>query len=288
MKRALIIGCGDIAMRAIPLLTKHYRLYALVRNREKFASLRAVGVTPLWGDLDCRGTLARMAGLAEVVVHLAPPPNSGVQDTRTRNLLSVLAQGASPQRLVYVGTSGVYGDCAGAWVSETRRTHATSLRARRRIDAERQLRDWARKNHVNLNILRVPGIYAAERLPLARIQQGIPGILAEEDNFSNHIHADDLARAVVSSLQNGKPCRVYHICDDSQLKMGEYFDLVADACGLPRVPRISRVEAQHVLPDSLLSFMNESRRLTNQRMRQELKVRLRYPTVRDMLQRMKS
>lgn len=287
MRRALIIGCGDVALRAIPLLTKHYRLFGLVRSREKFATLRAMGVTPLWGDLDDRVTLLRIAGLAELVLHLAPPPNAGMQDTRTRNLLSVLAKGALPQHLVYVSTSGVYGDCAGAWVDETHRTHPVSLRSLRRIDAERQLRDWARRNRVNLNILRVSGIYAAERLPLSRIQQGIPAIFAEEDNYSNHIHADDLARTVVSSIPLGRPCRVYHVSDDSFLKMGEYFDLVADACGLPRVPRISRAEAQRVLPDGLLSFTNESRRLTNQRMRYELKVRLRYPTVRDMLQDMK-
>lgn len=136
---------------------------------------------------------------------------------------------------------------------------------------------------MNASILRVPGIYAADRLPISRLQQGTPGIIASEDSYTNHIHADDLARISAAALRHGKSCRVYHASDDSHLKMGEYFDLVADAYKLPRVPRISRAEAQKVLSEVLLSFMNESRRLTNQRMKRELKVRLRYPAVADML-----
>lgn len=288
MKRLLIVGSGDVAMRAIPLLSKGVKVFALVRDPAKSAGLRALGVTPLLGDLDNRASLARIAGLADAVLHLAPPPNSGIQDTRTRNLLSVLSQGRGrgrrlPMRLVYISTSGVYGDCAGAWVSETRPLNSTSPRSRRRVDAEQQVRDWARRNRVNASILRVPGIYAADRLPLSRIQQGTPGIVESEDSYTNHIHADDLARISIAALRYGKPCRVYHASDDSQLRMGEYFDLVADAFGLPRVPRVSRAEAQKVLPEMLLSFMNESRRLTNRRMKRELKVTLRYPTVAEML-----
>jgi nucleoside-diphosphate-sugar epimerase len=288
MRRLLIIGCGDVALRTIPLLKQGYQVFALVRNAAYFARLRSMNVVPLLGDLDDRASLARIAGLADVVLHLAPPPNSGVQDTRTRNLLSALSQGrgrrrSPPKRLVYISTSGVYGDCGGAWVSETHLLKATSPRAQRRVDAELQIRDWARRNRVNASILRVPGIYAEDRLPLSRVQQGTPAIVASEDSYTNHIHADDLAHIAAVTLRRGQACRVYHTSDDSHLKMGEYFDSVADAFGLPRVPRISRAEAQRVLPESLLSFMNESRRLTNRRMKCELKVRLRYPTVADML-----
>ena len=283
MRRLLIIGCGDVALRAIPLLTKRYRVFALLRDRAKCAALRALDVQPLLGDLDDRNSLARIIGLADAVLHFAPPPNNGVQDTRTHNLLSALSQGKPPKHLVYISTSGVYGDCGGAWVSETHPLKTTSPRSQRRVDAEMQIRVWARRNQVNATILRVPGIYAADRLPLGRVQQGTPAILASEDSYTNHIHADDLARISVAALQYGKSCRVYHASDDSQLKMGEYFDNVADAFGLPRVPRISRAEAQQVLSEIMLSFMNESRRLTNQRMKQELKVKLSYPTVADVL-----
>jgi nucleoside-diphosphate-sugar epimerase len=288
MRRVLIIGSGDVALRAIPLLRKDCRVFALVRDPARCAVLRALGAIPLPGDLDDRASLSRIAGLADAVLHLAPPPNNGVLDTRTHNLLSALSQGrgqrsSPPKRLVYISTSGVYGDCGGARVSETHPLHSTSARSQRRADAETQIRAWAKRNRMNASILRVPGIYAADRLPLIRFQQGTPGIIDSEDSYTNHIHADDLARISVAALQRGKACRVYHASDDSQLKMGEYFDRVADAFGLPRVPRISRAEAQTVLSPTLLSFMNESRRLTNLRMKKELKVKLAYPTVADFL-----
>jgi len=283
MKRLLIIGCGDVAMRAIPVLVRRYRVYALVRKTARFAQLRSMGVTPLPGDLDDRASLYRIAGLADTVWHFAPPQNSGTRDTRTRNLLAVLSQKTLPGQLVYISTSGVYGDCRGERVSETRPPNARTPRAQRRADAEMQIREWARNNRVCACILRVPGIYAPDRLPLSRLQQGLPCILEGEDSYTNHIHADDLARIAIAALRYGSPCRVYHASDDSQLKMGEYFDSVADALGLPHLGRISRAEAQRALPESLLSFMNESRRLDNWRMKHELKVKLRYPAVADGL-----
>ena len=283
MSRLLIIGCGDVAMRSIPLLTRRYRVFALVRNPAYGTRLRALGVLPLNGDLDNRASLARIAGLADAVLHFAPPANSGARDMRTRNLLSALSHGALPERLVYISTSGVYGDCGGAIVSESHPLNPQTARAQRRADAERQIRKWASRNRVKASILRVPGIYAVDRLPLERLRVGTPVIAQQEDSYTNHIHADDLARIGIAALRYGKACRVYHASDDSNLKMGDYFDRVADASGLSRMPRISRSEAQCVLPEALLSFMNESRRLTNTRMKRELKVKLRYPTVADTL-----
>ncbi len=283
MRRVLIIGCGNVALRAIPALMRRYRVFALVRNSARCEALRALGVTPIAGNLDDRASLARIAGIADAVLHFAPPPDRGARDTRTRNLLSALSSGKPLKQLVYISTSGVYGDCGGAWVAETHALNPGTARAQRRVDAERQIRDWARRNRVAACILRVPGIYAADRLPLGRIQQGTPCIAGSEDGYTNHIHADDLARIGIAALRYGAACRVYHASDDSQLKMGEYFDSVADAFGLPRVPRISRAEAQSLLPETLLSFMNESRRLTNRRMTRELGIELRYPTVADFL-----
>ena len=283
MRRVLIIGCGDIALRIIPLLTKGYCVFALVRDPANRARLQAMGVMPIPGDLDDRISLARISGLADVVLHFAPPPSEGSGDPRTRNLLSSLSRGTLPKQIIYISTTGVYGDCGGAWVSETHPLKARNARALRRADAETQIRKWARRNRVNASILRVPGIYAVDRLPLKRIQEGMPGIVDSEDSYSNHIHADDLARISVAALRHGRPCRVYHSSDDSQLKMGEYFDMVADAFKLPRVPRIGRIEAQRVLSPAMLSFMNESRRLVNNRIKRELKVKLLYPRVSDLL-----
>lgn len=283
MKRILIVGCGDIAMRVAHLLNSGYRLFGLLRNTERFAELRKAGITPLPGDLDYARSLRRLTGLAHTVLHFAPPPNIGHSDTRTRNLLAVLSRGTLPENLVYISTSGVYGDCAGESVTETHTLNAQTARAQRRVDAENKIRSWAKRTGVRAIILRVPGIYAADRLPLHRLQQGTPAIVAAEDSHTNHIHADDLARIVTAALRHAKPNRVYHTSDDSELKIGDYFDSVADAFGLPHVPRISREQAQQTLPKTLLSFMNESRRLTNTRMKRELKIILLYPTVADAL-----
>lgn len=287
MNRILIIGCGDIAMRVARLLRHRYQLLGLTRNPLRFSELRLAGITPLYADLDDPRSLHRLAGLAHIVLHFAPPPATGNTDFRTRNLLAALSLGKLPQRLIYISTSGVYGDCNGAIVTESTAVQAQSARAKRRVESEARIREWAKHNRVHANILRVPGIYAADRLPLQRLKAGTPAITDAEDGYTNHIHADDLAHCVISALRHAKPNRIYHTVDDSQMKMGNYFDTVADSFNLPHAPRISRAEAQKVLSPMLLSFMNESRRLTNIRMKQELKVVLRYPTVAHTLAEIK-
>lgn len=244
---------------------------------------------PVLADLDDIRSLARIAGIADIVLHFAPPPSTGLADTRTRHLLTALAQHTElPRRLIYISTSGVYGDCAGGWVPETLPVHPATGRAARRVDAERQIRNFAQRSGVQASILRVPGIYAAERLPLERIRRGTPILCAADDVYSNHIHAEDLAHIVELAMYRGRNSRVYHASDDSELKMGEYFQLVAQAFDLPAPPQISRDEAELSLPASLLSFMSESRRLCNARLKRELRVRLIYPTVVAGLQAIES
>lgn len=282
MRRLLVVGFGDIAQRMVPLLAGRWRVYALARDPRRFPLLRALGVTPVRGDLDRPETLAPLAGLAHDVAHLAPPPERGARDTRTAHLIAALAKGGSlPQHFVYISTSGVYGDCGGALVAETRPPRPQTERARRRADAERQLRVWGRRSGVRVSILRVPGIYAADRLPLARLRHGTPALNADEDVYVNHVHADDLARIVVAALQRGAPGRMYNAADDAPIRMGDYFDLVAERFGLPRPPRVSRAAANRLIAPNLRSFMSESRRLVNRRLKQELRVRLRFPTVRE-------
>ena len=243
--------------------------------------LRMEGVVPVLGDLDRPGTLHRLAGIAQDVIHLAPPTGSGLLDQRTANLIRALTSAASlPQRLVYISTSGVYGDCDGALVDETRTVHPESERAWRRVDAERRLRAWGAETGVQISILRTPGIYAADRLPLARLAAGTPALVPEQDPYTNHIHADDLARIAIAALHRGGGGRTYNACDDSMLKMGEYFDLVADCFALPHPPRVDWRTAEARIPESMLSFMRESRRLANGRLKSELRVRLKYPSVK--------
>ncbi len=280
----LIAGMGDIGSR---LVAQHpqLRVLGLARSTESAERISASGAVPIAADLDQRASLARLAGLSPWVLHLAPPPADSEGDPRTRKLLAaLLKRGSLPRRLVYISTSGVYGNCNGERVFEHRPTAAANARAKRRVDAERQLRRFAVRNGIKLTILRAPGIYAADRLPIERIRKQTPAVQSEEDSYTNHIHADDLARLVWLALFRGKPNRIYNAVDNSVKKMGDYFDRVADHFGLPRCPRIPREEAQKVLSPALLSFLNESRILDNTRMKQELRVRLKYPDVESFLE----
>ncbi len=278
--RLLILGCGDVGMRMLPLLRDRFRIFAVTSQAARRDELRAAGAVPVIADLDRPASLARLARLARLVVHLAPPPSEGLQDRRTRNLTAILPDRAT---LVYVSTTGVYGDCGGELVRETRPPHPQNARAKRRVDAERALRRWARRSESRLAILRVPGIYADNRLPIERLQKGTPALAPDDDVYTNHVHADDLARIIVAALFRARPGRVYHAADDTQMKMGEYFDAVADAFGLPRPPRMARDELKNAVSPMLLSFMSESRRLSNDRIKTELGVRLRHARVSDAL-----
>ena len=279
--RVLIVGCGDVGLRVAHALPGRVRVLALTSSPERVPELRALGITPLLGNLEAPASLTRLAGLANRVLHLAPPPGEGWGDPRTRALARALRLRSLPAALVYGSTSGVYGDCQGDLATETRATNADTARARRRIDAESEIRHFGRATGVPSCILRIPGIYAPDRVggtPRARLLKGTPVLQAADDVYTNHIHADDLARACVAALWRGGPQRIYNVNDDTCLKMGDYFDQAADLYGLPRPPRVPRSTAKDHLPLMLLSFMSESRRMDNTRLKTELRLRLRYPT----------
>ena len=300
--RLLVVGCGDVGLRLLPLLTRRYRVFALTRQALDSSSadmIRATQAIPIQGDLDQPQSLHKLGHLAQHVIHLAPPPNSGSHDPRTQYLLSHLGQGKSgkaynvtilsctaktrQQRLIYISTSGVYGDCGGAKIDETQPVNPQTARAVRRVAAERLIRSFGKRvrhhTHWQTAILRVPGIYANNRLPIARLQAGTPALNPDEDVYTNHIHADDLARLCRAALWHAKSQRIYHASDNSELKMGDYFDLVATAFNLPKPPRVTRAELEKFVNPQLLSFMSESRRLDNQRIKKELRTKLVYPLI---------
>ena len=268
MKRLLMIGHGDVSHRVAALLPAGVEVRTVSRS---------LGI-----DLDRPATLESLGGWADTVLHCAPPPPMGDADTRTTNLLAAIgAAGILPSRLVYISTSGVYGDCGGAWVDEARRVNPQTARAVRRVDAERRLVDWGSLHDIAIVMLRAPGIYAADRLPAGRLMQGTPALVAQDDVYTNHIHADDLAAIALRALQPDAPAGIYNVSDDTAMKMGDYLDLVAERLGLPLPPRIARLDAARQIAPGMLSFMGESRRLVNRKMKERLGVRLRYPTVRE-------
>jgi nucleoside-diphosphate-sugar epimerase len=285
--RLLIIGCGDIGLRIVARLKERFRIVALTSSPARMALLRAAGTVPLLGNLDRRASLRRIAATAPRLIYLAPPPAQGNVDTRLAHALCAL-RGAARYRpegrrvvlsrgFVYASTTGVYGDRGGARVDERTPAAATTPRARRRVDAERQARA------AGAAVLRIPGIYAHDRLPLDRLRQGLPALRDADDVFTNHIHADDLARIAIRGLTAGRPGRVYNAVDDSDLKMGAYLDLVANWAGLPTPPRVARESIVSQVSAAMLSFMQESRRIDNRRLKRELGVRLRYPTLQGAL-----
>lgn len=275
--KVLIIGYGDVAQRWAQWLSGQpcapfVRFAALVRRAESAPQVRTAFGVPLIGDLDDFRKLTRLAGISDTVLYFAPPAASGDDDPRLRRALAALRGTAT--RFIYVSTTGVYGNCDGDWIDETRPVKAESSRAKRRVAAEQILRRRYRLPSVRL---RVPGIYAADRLPLERIRAGTPALAPDDDAYSNHIHADDLARVVWLAAFRGKPHRAYNVVDGFAMKMGEWFDAVADAHGLPQVPKIPAAQLQAQVKPELWSFMRESRRIKNTRLRKELRVKLLYP-----------
>ncbi len=282
----LIVGCGDVGLRVLALLAGRYRVLVLTSTEARVPALRGAGAVPLVGNLDDAASLQRLAGLADAVLHLAPPPGQGATDTRTAALLQAMARKGRVRRVVYASTTGVYGDAQGARFDEVRAVAPATDRARRRVDAEARVRWYGRAFGARVTVLRIPGIYAGDREgghPRERLARGTPVLAEADDVYTNHIHADDLARACVAALHRGLPQRVVHASDDTELKMGDYFDLAAEFCGLPRPPRITRAEAAERMSPVQLSFWSESRRLDNRRLKHELRLKLRYPTVREGL-----
>ena len=285
--RVLIVGCGDVGLRVAGLLKASSRLMALTSSSHRVKTLQHSGITPMLGDLDKPHTLRRLAGIATHVVHMAPPPLEGHTDPRTRALVLALRLRSLPSAVVYGSTTGVYGDCAGEWIDETRRLQPQTARAQRRVNAQDWVNFLGKSGYPRTQVLRIPGIYALDReggTPRERLLRGTPVLQAQEDVYTNHIHADDLARATVLALWRGKPLRPMNICDQANMKMGDYMDSVAEMWGLAKPPRISREQANLQLSPMVMSFLNESRRIRADRMTQELRLRLKYPTVMDGLQ----
>ena len=299
--RLLIVGCGDVGQRIAGLLGSRWRVFGTARSKATADELRRLGIQPVTADLDQRRTLARAAGLAHWMLYLAPPPNTGAADPRLRNWLvaygtarAMRAGSSKPTpRLTYMSTTGVYGNRAGGWVSETTPVQPTTPRAKRRVDAEQQIRRaikpgrpgrrLTRRPSLQANILRVPGIYAAERLPEERLRNRLPVADGAGDGYTNHIHADDLARLTVLSLMRMRSGRVLNTVDQSNLTTGQWLDLVANTLGLPPPPRVPKSELPQYLTPMMLSFLSESRRIDGRRALRELRARLRWPTVEDFL-----
>lgn len=274
----LIVGCGYIGRRVGQLLlAQSTAVTGLVRSAAGVDALHAAGIHALQLDLDT----ALPPLTAQEIYYLAPPPAEGNQDTRLQRFLAALT--GVPRKIVYISTSAVYGDCQGAWIDESQPLRPTTGRGERRLDAERQLAAYAGAQGCQYVILRVPGIYGPDKLPLARLRKGLPVLREADAPFTNRIHGDDLAAICVAAMQSDRDHTAYNVSDGHPGNMTDYFFRVADAAGLPRPPEVARAEADAVLSAGMLSFLNDSRRMKNERMLRELAIELQYPTLADGL-----
>lgn len=271
-RRALIIGCGDVGCRlALRLQARGLSVRGLVRRASSAAALRRLGIEPLIADLDAplrEALAAEVAAGIDWLFQFAPPPNAGDGDPRTREVLAALTQ--PPQRLVYLSTSAVYGDCGGAWIAEQAPLQPKSQRGLRRLDAERAVLGYANERRCAAMILRVPGIYGPGRLPLERLRSGAPVLRAEEAPYTNRIHADDLAAAAECVAERGEPGAAYNVTDGQPTSMTDYFLRCARLLGLPAPPMVDLAEARRSFSPMMLSFLEESKRLSNRRLVEEL------------------
>lgn len=272
----LIVGCGYVGRRVAQRLSGvNIQVTGCVRSMASAAGLTGTGIAVLQADLDKGIPPATLHGF-DGVFYLVPPPRDGDTDTRMSRFLQALVAD-SVRRIVYISTSAVYGDCQGAWITESQATMPTTGRGRRRLDAERQLIAWCERHDVQWMVLRVPGIYGPGKLPLARLEKGLPVLRESDAPFTNRIHGDDLAMICVAAMQSNKSNIVLNVSDGHPSNMTDYFNRVADAAGLPRPPVVTRAEAEQVLSSGMLSFLADSRRMKNHRLLAELDVTLQYP-----------
>lgn len=283
MREVWIVGSGYVGHRvAAAELAQGARVHGLARSDESIAALNKLGAIAHRADLDHAITLATLDLHGACVYYFAPPPARGARDSRMQNFLEAVI-GRLPRRIVYISTTGVYGDCHGEWVNEDRPPRPSAERAQRRVDAETQLRAFGERHDVTAVILRVPGIYGPGRLPRERLERGLPVLRESESPWSNRIHVDDLVAACLAAMTRGTSDNAYNVSDGHPSTMTDYFNQVAEALGLPRPRQVSRAEAEQTIDAGMRSYLAESRRIDNHRMRAELGVALRYPTLAEGL-----
>jgi nucleoside-diphosphate-sugar epimerase len=275
-----VIGSGDIGCRIA-------RLW-----QQQGAQVHTLGRSPapcggstehICADLDRPETLTQLPTANAILYFTAPPPAHGDDDPRMKNFLAAIDPAALPQRIVYISTSGVYGDCQGGWVDEEHAVKPQTPRAQRRLAAEQVLTQWAAQHQVATVILRVGGIYGPGRLPLERLRQGMVILQRDLAPYSNRIHADDLARVCVAAAHAPHQHALYNVSDGHPTTMSDYFIRVAAAAGLPTPIEVDWQTAEQTLSAEMLSYLHEAKRLDNARMLRELNVTLEYPTLTEGL-----
>ncbi len=284
MSEVIIVGCGYLGQKvALKHLDQGDRVEGVVKSDASRRRLVDMGVDAVSVDLD--QPLERELPLftGKRLYYFAPPLAVGEKDPRVERLIGAFEFHGHPIRVVYISTTGVYGNCAGAWINENRPIAPKASRAKRRAAAESAWRNWCEKEGAELVVLRVAGIYGPDRLPLKRLKEGLPLLREQEAPFTNRIHVDDLVNVCIAAMERGQPGGIYNVSDGHPSTMVDYFCQIADMAGLPHPPLVNREEAERMLSKGMLSYMDESRRLNNTKMLRELQLTLDYPTLAEGL-----
>lgn len=274
-----IIGYGDIGSRVARLCVEKEKcnVYGLARSLLSAQQAETDGVKAITADLEQIKDLQGLPMAGAWVFYFAPPPAQGLTDPRMSNFLACLDKEELPEKIIYISTSGVYGDQGGGWVTETSPPIPGADRSRRRLDAENQLRQFRHQYAVEIVILRVGGIYGPGRLPEKRIRDKIPVIHEVLSPKTNRIHAEDLANICIAAAKYGRDGEIYNVSDGCDSNMTQYFYQVADHLGLERPPAVDWETANKTFSPGMLSYLRESRRMDNRKMLKELHITLKYP-----------
>jgi nucleoside-diphosphate-sugar epimerase len=270
-----IIGCGFVGkLLAQQLLNKRMPVTGYVSSDSSLAACKGQNIPCYIINLDQPPPDLDLTGRR--VIYLAPPPNSGRSDTRMRRFLGAIEKHA-PEKFVLISTTGVYGNCDGAWIDETRPLHPMADRAHRRADAEQQVQQYCQQQNIPLVILRVAGIYGPGKIPVERIKSGEPIVNQQDSPFTNRIHVADLVTVCERALVSPTITGIYNVTDGHPGTMYEYFTGVATRLNLPAPPAISLEQAQQQLSAGMLSYMAESRRIDNVKLLKDFAMALQYP-----------
>ena len=279
----LIIGCSATGRRLAALYgTEGVDVTGVVRSEASARALMQAGIAAVRTDLDA-DDLPALPSRKTLLFYFAPPVDVGGDDVRIERLLEHLELSGLPTRLLYMSTTGVYGDCQGRWIDENAPLNPATLRAQRRIAAERAVREWSGRHGIPWTILRVPAIYGPGRLLTERLKSGAPAIKPEECSYTNRIHIHDLAAVCHAAMARAPADSIYNVSDGHPSTITDYLFQLAELTGLPKPPLISMQEAQRTLSPSLLSFMLESKRISNDKLLKELGVKLQYPDLKSGL-----
>jgi len=278
-RTCLIVGCGYVGRRLARRMQAGWHVAGAVRSAATARELSAAGVEAIAFDLDSEPVTDALRRLVDrsVLAWLAPPPDTGTTDLRLERFFAELGD-ARPTALLYMSTTGVYGDAAGGTVTEDSPARPANDRSRRRLAAERRSVTWCARSGVRCVILRVPAIYGPHRLPLERLRRGEPALRPEESGPGNRIHVDDLVSACAAALE--QPVHgVFNVGDGDHSSTTVFLQRTAALAGLQQPRLVSMDAARRLLTPGMLSFLVESRRVDAHRMRETLLPVLAYPTL---------